>query len=58
MMTRGRERTEMNIWWIVKAIWRLCHSMFVKHFAASLINERNITLQSLCQLDPFAQSAI
>ena len=48
----------MNIWWVVKVIWRLCHSMFVKHFAASLINERNITLQSLCRLGPFAQSAI
>ena len=38
-------------------IWRLCHSMFLKHVAL-LINESNITLQSPCQLGPLAQSPI
>ena len=39
-------------------IWKLCHSTFLKHFAASLINESNVTLQYLCQVGPLAQLAI
>ena len=58
MMPRGRDGTEINIVWVVKFKRRLCHSTFMKHFAATLINENNITLQSLCQLGPLAQSAI
>ena len=58
MMLRGREGTDVNNCWVVKVIWRLCHSTFMKHFAASLINENNIALQFLCQLGPLAQSAI
>ena len=48
MMTtgRGREGTELNIWWVVKVIRRLCHSTFSKDFAASLINKRNVTFSS------------
>ena len=49
---RGREGKEVNYWWVVNVIWRLCRSAFLKHVAASLINERNVTLQSLCQLGP------
>ena len=32
----------MNIWWLVKEIWRLCRSTVLKHFAASLVNEIHI----------------